>query len=31
MPTDERALVVKLTHPRRGTHIYLRRAADHHD
>ena len=31
MPTDERALVVRLTHPRHGTHIYLRRATDHHD
>lgn len=27
MPTDERALAVRLTHPARGTHIYVRRAA----
>ena len=27
MPTDERALAVRLTHPQRGTHIYVRRAA----
>lgn len=27
MPTERRALAVRLTHPRRGTHIYLRRAA----
>ncbi len=27
MPTGERALAIVLTHPQRGTHIYLRRAA----
>jgi hypothetical protein len=27
MPTSQRALAVKLTHPSRGTHVYLRRAA----
>jgi hypothetical protein len=26
MPGEERALAVKLTHPHRGTHIYVRRA-----
>ena len=31
MPTDERSLAVRLTHPRQGTHIYLRRAAGLHD
>ncbi|HEU5074409.1 MAG TPA: hypothetical protein VFU02_09555 [Polyangiaceae bacterium] len=28
MPKDERALAVRLTHPQRGTHIYVRRAAN---
>jgi len=28
MPTGERALAVRLTHPQRGTHIYVRRAAN---
>lgn len=27
MPRTERALAVRLTHPQRGTHIYVRRAA----
>ncbi|HMA95863.1 MAG TPA: hypothetical protein VKP30_24410, partial [Polyangiaceae bacterium] len=27
MPTEERAVAVRLTHPTRGTHVYLRRAA----
>ena len=27
MPTNQRALEVRLTHPQRGTHIYVRRAA----
>jgi hypothetical protein len=31
MPGGERALAVRLTHPRRGTHIYVRRAAGTHD
>jgi len=31
MPTDERALAVRLTHPERGTHIYVRRAAHTND
>ena len=31
MPTDDHALAVRLTHPQRGTHIYVRRAALAHD
>jgi hypothetical protein len=31
LPTAERALAVKLVHPTRGVHIYLRRAARVHD
>lgn len=31
MPTDARALAVRLTHPQRGTHIYVRRAAGSND
>jgi hypothetical protein len=31
LPTAERALAVKLIHPTRGVHIYLRRAARAHD
>jgi hypothetical protein len=31
LPTSERAVVVKLTNPARGTHYYLRRAARAHD
>ena len=27
MPSDQRAIEVRLTHPQRGTHIYVRRAA----
>lgn len=27
MPSNERALAIKLTHPVRGTHVYLRRSA----
>jgi hypothetical protein len=26
MPTNQRAIEVRLTHPQRGTHIYVRRA-----
>lgn len=31
MPTSERALTIKLSHPARGTHVYLRRSARNHD
>lgn len=31
MPTSERALAIKLSHPVRGTHVYLRRSARNHD
>ncbi len=31
MPTGDHALAVRLTHPQRGTHIYVRRAAVGHD
>jgi hypothetical protein len=27
MPSDHRAVAVRLTHPKRGTHIYLRRSS----
>lgn len=31
MPTEERAVAVRLTNPTRGTHVYLRRAARTND
>lgn len=31
MPSNERALAIKLTHPVRGTHVYLRRSARAND
>jgi hypothetical protein len=31
MSSEERSLAVRLTHPRQGTHIYLRRATGLHD